>query len=62
MKTDKFDSLEQPFPMQSSGHICQTHEKAPFRKGLYAQIAFVLFAPYIIYFHNEPEIITTFSI
>ncbi len=63
MKANDFNSLEQPFTIVS-GDSSQTHDTAPDKaaKGLYAQIAFLIFGPYIIFFHTEPEAITTFSI
>ena len=64
MKTKDFNSLEQPFPVISGSHSNQIHGKASNKitKSLYAQIAFLIFGPYILFFHTEPDAITTFSI
>ncbi|MBL6995976.1 permease [Desulfobacula sp.] len=64
MKTKDFNSLEQPFTIIPGNPSVQNDAKAidPITKGLYAQIAFIVFAPYILFFHTEPEAITTFSI
>ena len=64
MKTKDFNSLEQPFPIKSSNDRCQNHGEDPSKttKGLYAQIAFIIFGPYILFFHTEPDAIATFSI
>ncbi len=63
MKTNDFNSLEQPFTI-ASGNSIQNHDRAPDKntKGLYAQIAFLILGPYIIFFHTEPDAVTTFAI
>ena len=64
MKIDDHNSLEQPFQVVSGNHSCHIHGEGPDKmtKGLYAQIAFFVLAPYIIFFHTEPDAMTTFSI
>ena len=64
MKTNDFNSLKQPFNIVSGKNSSQIHETASNKisKGLYAQIAFIVFGPYIIFFHTEPDALATFSI
>ncbi len=64
MKTKDYNSLEQPFTLVSGTHSAHVHGKESYKitKGLYAQIAFIIFGPYIIFFHTEPDALTTFSI
>lgn len=64
MTSNKFDSLKKPFPIQPANHACQAHSVQGNKsaKGLYAQIAFFVLGPYFIFFHTEPDAITTFSI
>ena len=63
MKPEDFNSLEQPFPI-NSGPCCQAHGEEPYKitKGIYAQILFIILGPYILFFHADPEAIDTFSI
>jgi uncharacterized membrane protein YraQ (UPF0718 family) len=64
MKIKDYNSLEHPFPMRSDNSSFQIHGETAngISKGLYAQIAFFVFAPYILFFHAEPDALVTFSI
>lgn len=64
MAPDNFNSLKQPFPVQPDNCGCQAHHEKSNKSltGLYAQAAFIVFGPYLIFFHAEPDAITTFSI